>query len=986
MATSIITLLNDGLAAMNYAQTGGVKLDVTKFKVFRSPTEVDSLPNVPLVTLNATDLPSTVDTTSGGYTLLHDSANGGTAPNELDIVSGDTAVIKCTQAAALGDYDYDVVAIYVDAPDGLPGYAEGDEVLLGMYGARSIISKRATGSNDANTIEHLLGIQFSQIAGVININFTNAKRPYNYIREVNDISTIGIANDSTDRIWRVTRKDWTGAEDNGTSTYLVHAAKWAGDSKSFQTHNEWIPSDHTLIFNDYNTGTEDDYEVPYIANHPSDSNFTNTTTRLVVAVPTGHRYVPEPFTGLLVSFFSGTLAGRIYHVVASVAVDVSSPAVLRYISFTLATTMPQAATPGQRNVKIWAPNLDAVTQSEFNLSQTNQDTAIATAQSTADTANTRIDNLDFSPYLSSSNFGSAFSTVVLPALTVYGGRLTDSSTFHTVTDSDMANILASESVSYLTIPAKAGFKLRVISIGAGGHGGRTTQDDSTLPFGGGGSSGEVSIVEVPLSSDLRIAYAGHLSPTNSDYVYLYPDNNSTRFGGLLPKAPSTVVRISSTALSSPVLVSTGGGLTGCGRVRIKDTDSQSTEGIPFGAMTRIPNVVAPTLTDAAALTTVPLAGRTVGYTDAYSQNTPFRHSGSRVPGFSATHGTYNFTNQNTTATVARGSTGYTSRQPAFYVETGPNPNYYYWNFMHSYDIVTSSGLGNLVIKFMPRSAGGDGVGDGDADTYWEFSHGAAFFEMYRINYSLAGSLRAGYNEMPSWWWSGVVGEGTTTPDINPNDGLLNVQDFDWRRYAGNAYFRAIDYKQNDSRGFVKLDLNYPFNSNPYLGFPLTNDVYNRARVGTYSPTWTFKDASGTTTSSGGFSSNGDYYGHPSSGGVCLTGRSNEGHGVGGGGGSVPLNVFKFLSDSQWATVRGGASANLISSSLQYKKLIAILCGGAGGIGYGAGGGGETHSSTNNDNYPDTSSTPSTDSIRGAPGCVILTYLPLDYKDELTPGI
>jgi hypothetical protein len=329
-----LTLTADGLAAANYANTQGLTITIDKFRVYRSPTPVVSLPYVP----TGTETQTLLDT----WTRLPTPSSEFATVEEFEPLDADTVQFSCVLDETVGDFAYDVIAVYLD-----------DGTLFGLAGYPIEVWKFQTGTDGANKINTHLSFTFTNAATVVNINIDNSRYTFDYVPEVNNVKDIPAAAVAPHRIYRCTRTQ--GNAGSGVRSFLVQSGKAFFDPQSYHS-NEWIPSDHRLIFK------EADSLV--IADHPSNANYQNTATRVVLNTSDPNnvfrllQLVRNDVRTVVLSFFEDghPTSGLLRHVSSvSNIQDVGGT----WIRLNIADALPAPASVSQK-VKLYTSQMDYV--------------------------------------------------------------------------------------------------------------------------------------------------------------------------------------------------------------------------------------------------------------------------------------------------------------------------------------------------------------------------------------------------------------------------------------------------------------------------------------------------------------------------------------------------------------------------------------------------------------------------------------------------
>lgn len=325
-----ITLTPAGMAAANAASTSGLKIEIEKFRVYRSNIAEASLP---YVTTGLED-----ETTLAAWTWLPNGVEF-TTVEEFEPLDPDNVQFLCRLDETVGDFDFDILTLWL-----------ADGTFFGLAANPFLWKKRQAGNPPANQIKIHVSFTFTNAAAITAININNAKYSFDYIPEVNSVDELPVSELAPHRIYRVTRVVGVGsASASGVRSYLVQSGKAFFDPQTYQ-HNEWIPSDHRLVFQEN--------LLPWVQNHASVSAFTNTTTRIVIQFATadttdlGQITRLSPKT-LLVSLFQSN-AGLIRQV-DSVATMTDGSGI--WVAFSLTTALPSVVSLGD-TVKIYTSQED----------------------------------------------------------------------------------------------------------------------------------------------------------------------------------------------------------------------------------------------------------------------------------------------------------------------------------------------------------------------------------------------------------------------------------------------------------------------------------------------------------------------------------------------------------------------------------------------------------------------------------------------------
>jgi hypothetical protein len=222
-----ITLTPAGMAAANAASTSGLKIEITKFRVYRSNRPEA---NLPYVTTGLEDL-----TTLSGWTWLPNGVEF-TTVEEFEPLDPDTVQFLCRLDETVGDFDFDILTLWL-----------ADGTFFGLAANPFLWKKRQAGNPPANQIKIHVSFTFTNAAATTAININNSKYSFDFIPEVNSVDELPLAESAPHRMYRVTRVIGIGgAPSRGVRSYLVQSGKAFFDPQTYQ-HNEWIPSDHRIF-------------------------------------------------------------------------------------------------------------------------------------------------------------------------------------------------------------------------------------------------------------------------------------------------------------------------------------------------------------------------------------------------------------------------------------------------------------------------------------------------------------------------------------------------------------------------------------------------------------------------------------------------------------------------------------------------------------------------------------------------------------------
>ena len=447
-----ITLTPAGIAAANYANSNGLTITISKFRVYRSNVAEVSLP---YATTGLEDL-----ATLAAWTWLPNGVEFNTV-EEFEPLDADTVQFVCVLDETVGDFDYDILTLWLD-----------DGTFFGLAANRVLWRKFQAGNPPANQHKIHVSFTFTNAAATTNINIDNAKWTFDFIPEVNSVDDLPEAELSVHRIYRCTRQIGVGTvADRGVRSYLVQSGKAVFDPQLYQ-HNEWIPSDHRLVF--------EENVVPWVQSHASNTSFQNTTTRVVLQFDVQDTFEAAQIAAvveksLILSFFNpGTNEGLLRQVDSySVLTDGSGI----WVAFVVAA-LPGIQSLGS-TVKVYTSQMD-------------RQVPVPTAAGQVLVAKAKSLGLGYewatpedpSTFMDASKYQNL--------LAEFSGRV--------VPDNLNPNLLA----SYVFTQAYRSVLIRMVAAGGGGGAGGIMYNNYEDGSGGGGGGGSSGAAVALLLLDVRV--------------------------------------------------------------------------------------------------------------------------------------------------------------------------------------------------------------------------------------------------------------------------------------------------------------------------------------------------------------------------------------------------------------------------------------------------------------------------------------------------
>lgn len=343
-----LVFTDSGIAAINTAKSNGFMLDLISFKV------TDGIED-PLVTDTKSDFESDgtvhfTGTTASGYITNKRIIDDHTF--NIDII------VPPDQPLGGGSFNITKMGIYVDNPDPAPPVGE-EVILLAATKFEGTFQKFApSATNAGNSLVLTLVVGLDNASATISVLDTS-NRDWNFYSEVTTVDTVPNANDSSDRVVRVTRPS-TFYPGGGNNTYLLHSTKSGG-----VTVAEWVPDNHSLLFPLHALPSINAGIVGISTHAPNQIHVVYDSTTLDDADTHVFNNIPPAQDGLLISLFVDNPAGvggeirQVVAVTQYIDLDDSPPGNVsvgrEMLVFDLAT--PFSSLPGVNQLfKLWASN------------------------------------------------------------------------------------------------------------------------------------------------------------------------------------------------------------------------------------------------------------------------------------------------------------------------------------------------------------------------------------------------------------------------------------------------------------------------------------------------------------------------------------------------------------------------------------------------------------------------------------------------------